>query len=88
MSQPIPYNEAIEKMLTHLRRHDEYLIQAGRLMHQSYPAQKVDPSVYERITVPVPLHLAIVLFGLATAMLATHPAPEKTVTEEPADAGA
>lgn len=60
-------------ILAGLKRHERYLADYGRRVHELYPLAKMPPEIFEAITVPVSLPVCLLLFGLASAMVAKMP---------------
>lgn len=70
--------EQIGTMVKGLRLHKVYLVDYGRRIHQMYPAKSISPEVFANITVPVSLPVAMMMLGLACAMVAkTDPEEEE-----------
>jgi hypothetical protein len=78
--------ESKRRIVAGLRRYDQHLVQFGRQMHEFYPPDRIPPDVMANIVVPVPVHLAMMLFGLATIeLVAAGPVPksDEMVEETP-----
>lgn len=66
---PPSIEESKRRIIAGLRRYDQHLVHFGRQMHEFYPPDRVPQDVMANIVVPVPVHLAMMLFGLATIEL-------------------
>lgn len=76
-------SENVEKFLKGLKRHDKYLVDYGTRIHDMYPLGKMDQTIYENITVPISLPVAMMLFGLATTLLVEQAAAAAMPPEVP-----
>jgi hypothetical protein len=68
--------DAIDKIVGALKHQEAYLVGYGRQLHETFPPNKMDHKVFEAITVPVVLPVAMMLLGLGSAMVAGMSAPK------------
>lgn len=72
-----------EKLIAGLQQMHPAILDRGRAWAELYPPAKIDPVLYQNITVPVPLPMAMLLVALAGAVLAK-PANEPFPSIDPA----
>lgn len=70
-------------ILAGLKRREAQIVDFGHRIHALYPLTKIPPEVFENITVPVPLPVAMMLYGLASLLVAEMPPLTKETPNAP-----
>lgn len=72
----------LRTVITGLRKRKGVVLALGQNIHKLYPADRIQPEIFENITVPLPLPIAMMLLGMGCELIArTQPAePPKEAT--------